>query len=181
MFDLKHLDRWSPVGATAVKFRNTDPRKVRLEVLSEGEAKLYVQEGKRKQFIGTFDGYDVVQFSVNGPWELTGTGKVQFWCSELDGGGMVEIPDAVSFTRIMTRRVRNPELELMMHKVTQNVERRLEQVGRDFGLQREADKRDAARALEAERKARKEAEEAKAVAEAAERAARASSGDAGGE
>ena len=131
MFDLKYLDRWEPV-APGMRFPTPYKRKVRLEVLSEGECKLYVSEGGQKSFIGRFEGYDVVQFSVNGPFELTAKGDpVKVWCSEFDTMEVV-VPDARSFTRIAERKARNPELERMMQRMRQNMEQRLQQAERDI-------------------------------------------------
>lgn len=158
MFDLKDLDRWVPVTKTALKFTNPEPRKIRLEVLAESEAVLVVTQARKDHFIGRFDGYDVVQFSASGPFELRAeSGKVKVWTSEFDAAA-VEIPEAVSFTRTHTRRQRNPELELMMKKVSDNMERRISQVVRDTSL-----------AIAAERRER---EQERAAAEAAARTAR---------
>lgn len=128
MFDLKEPSRFRQVGKSPMKFGGPEPRKVRLEVLSEEPAKLYMKDKTGSHYIGTFEGYDVVQFNVAGPWELTGSGPgCKAFTTELDTVA-IEIPEAVSFTGIMTRRQRNPELELMMRKVTQTMERRIAQV-----------------------------------------------------
>lgn len=131
MFDLKQLDRWETV-APGMRFPTPYKRKVRLEVISEGESKLYVSEGSQRSFIGRFEGYDVVQFTVNGPFELTAKGDpVKVWCSEFDTMEVVP-PDATSFTRIAERKTRNPELERMMQRMRVNMERRLAQAERDI-------------------------------------------------
>lgn len=158
MFDLKNLDRWVRVGKAARAFGNVEPREVRLEVLAEEPTKLYVShKGVSGQYIGTFEGYDVVKFHVPGEWTLTASGVAFVWTPELTGPLAVVIPDQVSFTRKMERRTRNPELEAMMGVMQRNMERRLAQVERDvtlktkleFARQREAD--EAARRGAAER------------------------------
>lgn len=170
MYDLKNLQRWIP-AKTGVKFPNEEPRKVRLEVLSEGVTVLRVQQGKGSaMFIGRFEGYDVVQFHVDGPWTLQADGdKAYFWTPETVDAGIVEIPDAVSFTTIMTRRQRNPELELLMKKVGDNMERRIAQVQHDVGLVIARERREHAAELEAERQriAAEQAAEATAAGAAA--------------
>lgn len=165
MYNLKDLDRWLPIGKTAYKFPNENRRYMRLEVLAEEPANLYVHYGRETHFIGGFEGYDVVQFEVPGVFTITAKGgQCKIWTPELESAGAIEIPEAVSFTKIMTRRTRNPELEAMMHKVQQNMERRIEQVERDVNLrvqnerriQEQADNRAAverARREEAERSA----------------------------
>lgn len=167
MFKLGDLERWIPVGKTALKFQTEQPRKVRLEVLAEDRTNLFVSiEGnKATHFIGGFDGFDVVEFQVPGMFTLTAAGgPCKVWAAEMDTVA-VEIPEAVSFTTIATRQSRNPELEKMMHIVQMNMERRLKQVENDVTLklseERRAEiaevKREAARRL-AEAKAERDAE-----------------------
>lgn len=154
MFDLKNLDRWKRIGkGTAVPFNNKEPRKVRLEVLAEDVTVLRVGQGKGSaMFIGRFLGYDVVQFQVDGPWTLQADGGIcYFWTPELEDFGAPEIPEAVSFTKIMNRRERNPELELLMKKVGDNMERRIAQVERDVNLRLSQERRIHEKELERER------------------------------
>lgn len=150
MFDLKNLTRWKAISKSSIAFKNEEARKVRLEVLAEGVTVLRVGQGKgTAMFIGKFEGYDVVQFQVDGPWTLQAEGDRCFiWTPELESYGGEEIPDAVSFTKIMTRRQRNPELELLMKKVGDNMERRIAQVQNDVGLQLAEQRRAHARELE---------------------------------
>lgn len=154
MYDLKNLERWIPVKA-GLKFPNDEPRKVRLEVLSpEEDSLLYVTQAKGPKFcIGRFfRSYEVVQFAVNGAWSLTASGgNVLIWTPETVDAGIVKLPDAVSFTTIMTRRQRNPELELLMKKVGDNMERRIAQVQHDVSLVIARERREHAAEIEAER------------------------------
>lgn len=135
MFDLKELTRWVEVTDKGVRFPNEVPRKIRLEVLAEKEESLYIKDGKDKPFyIGTFHGYDVVQFNVQSDCSLQATGAgVKVFTTEFQSE-VIELPDAVSFTRLVQRRVRNPELEMIEHKMRQNMERRLRQVEKDVTL-----------------------------------------------
>lgn len=139
-YDLTDLDKWVLVpGEGGIDFRTTDPRQVRLEVLSEGPTALnvsYKEDGKKHDhFIGVFVGYDVVKFQMNGPFRLSASGPgCRVWTPEIQNAGAVEIPEAVSFTTMMNRRTRNPELELMMHKMQQNMERRIARTERDLQL-----------------------------------------------
>lgn len=147
MYDLRNLDKWVPIGKEAIRFKNKTERKVRLEVLSHGTTELFVKEAtsKRPFYIGTFSGYDVVQFAVEGEFLLTssGQGNACVFSPEFDSFGMVEIPEQVSFTKIVLRKQRNPELELMMKRIGDNMERRIRQVTNDMQLARAADMREA--------------------------------------
>ena len=116
--------------------------------------------GGKSYFIGHFRGYDVVVFNVPGPFELKASGACRIWTPEMDTLA-VEIPDAVSFTRMMQRRQRNPELELMMNKVQATMERRLAQVERDVTLRVSTEQRIALRE-QFERETARRAAEAKA-------------------
>lgn len=163
MYNLKEISRYVELTDKGIKFPHTEPRNIRLEVLAEKEAALYVQDGKAKPvFIGHFHGFDIVEFRVDGTVMLQASGPgVRVWTTEFQDA-VIEIPDAVSFTRSMTRRQRNPELEQLMHKMQVNMDRRLNQVTRDVTLQvsermraeheeRERERFNRARAEEAER------------------------------
>lgn len=146
-YDLTDLEKWVPVpGEAGIQFRTMQPRQVRLEILSEGPTALMVshqRDGKtHKHFIGVFVGYDVVKFQIEGPFRLTASGPgCKVWTPEIENAGAVEIPDAVSFTTMMKRRTRNPELELMMHKMSQNMENRIRKTERDLALQLNPERR----------------------------------------
>lgn len=163
MYNLKELSRYVELTDKGIKFPHSEPRNIRLEVLSEKPAALYVQDGKAKPvFIGQFHGFDIVEFRVDGSATLQADGPgVRVWTTEFQDA-VIEIPEAVSFTRTMTRRQRNPEMELMMQKMQVNMERRLRQVERDVTLtvserlrseneERERERFNRARAEEAER------------------------------
>lgn len=186
MFDIKELDRWVALTKKPVEFPTKYPRKVRLEVLAEDPAKLFVNFGEKlTQFIGNFDGYGVVQFAVKGPFSLFAVGApVKFYTPELETGAVV-IPDAVSFTRIVPERARNPELDRMMQLMHVGIERRMAFMQRDMeSMLRNAERRRvqaearAAQLVEQEAKNREVAERAREVERARE--APASDGAGGG-
>lgn len=135
MYDLKELTRYVEVTDKGIKFPHDEPRKIRLEVLSEKETDLFVKDGKDSPiYIGTFRGFDIVQFNVRGPTILQATGPgVRVYTPEFQSE-VIEIPEAISFTRTMTRRQRNPEVEAMGQMMQRNMERRLRQVERDVTL-----------------------------------------------
>lgn len=142
MFKLGELERWVSLSKTALRFTSEGRRDIRLEVLAEEPANLYVAYEGHTHFIGGFEGYDVVQFSVPGVFTLTAKGgPVKVFTPEVESAGAVEIPEAVSFTKMMTRRQRNPELEVMMHKVQQNMEARIAGVERDMTLRLQNERR----------------------------------------
>lgn len=194
MFDLKELTRWVEVTDKGIKFPHDEPRKIRLEVLAEKEESLYVKDGKDEPFyIGTFHGYDVVQFNVRGPCSIQATGAgVKVFTPEFQSH-VIEIPDAVSFTRMVERRVRNPELERIELKMRQNMEHRLRQVEKDVTLrvsqrmreenaERERERFERASEVEAERVAQSQlaAEDAGADEPGAAAAVAEASGDVSG-
>lgn len=180
MYDLKELARWVPVSDKGIKFPVKEPRKIRLEVLAENPAKLYVTDGKAKPvYIGSFEGYDVVQFNVAGDAKLQADGAgVMVWSGEFQDQ-IIEIPEAVSFTRMMTRRQRNPELEQLQLRMQQNMERRLAQVQRDVTLQVAEERRALNAERERERLERAREAEAKQVSRSAENAGADEPGEAG--
>lgn len=147
MYKLSDLEKWVRVPKDiGVKFPTETPRLVRLEVLSEEPTRLYAvhqHEGKEvSHFIGIVCGYDVITFPMPGPFRLTadGTGAKVF-TPELENAGQREIPEAVSFTTMMQRRERNPIVEQMMHKMQQNMERRIARAERDLELRLNPERR----------------------------------------
>lgn len=166
MYDLKELTRYVAVSDKGILFPQDEPRKIRLEVLSEKETDLFVKDGKDKPFyIGTFRGYDVVQFNVRGPTTLQATGPgVRVYTPEFQSD-IIEIPEAVSFTRQMTRRQRNPEVEAVAQLMQRNLEKRLRQVERDVTLRVSQDLRERHAEDERKRFERASEEEAKRVAD----------------
>lgn len=109
-------------------FEGDRPRTVRIELNAPDPARVYINELKTDDppiLLCRVMGRDTVSFSVNGPFEIQVDAEVWFYTAD----GMqvaVEKIDHESFTRIVERRVRNPELELMMYTARINMERRLE-------------------------------------------------------
>lgn len=134
MYDLTDLTKWRPIGTAGIDFPTDKPRKVRLELLAADEVTVAVKFDKRSMPIGVFHGYEVISFQMQGPFTLTCDGQCFVWTPELETTGAVEIPDAIPFTTMMNRRERNPQLELLMHKMNQNVERRMRKLEQDMVL-----------------------------------------------
>lgn len=174
-YDLNDLHKWRPIGG-GLRFPRPEPRNVRIEFLSDEEVKIFVREtaaGEAKphdHFVGLVRGYEVIRFAVRGPFEVhqgKGGGAL-LWTPEVETAGAVEVPDAVSFTRLITRKQRNPELELMMHRMSQNMERRLRQVTRDMELANNARRIEIERERAAAENARREEAERAAIIEPSE-------------
>lgn len=117
-----HLDQ----GEVA-EFHKENARTVRIDINTPVSTLLYIKQkgDKEEQFLAVVYGRDRIEFSVDGPFDLwSDTGEL--WFYTVDGADFtVSVVDHASFTRIVERRVRNPELEFMMHTMYQNMERRL--------------------------------------------------------
>lgn len=124
-----NLSKWRVVTeGEMIRFESSHPRTVRLEVNSPDRAKLLLHEEERDPcFLAVVNGRDAIEFSADGTFEITVTGSdVYFYTAEGDDWS-VEPVDGRTFTRIVERRSRNPEMELMMHMAMTNMERRLDQ------------------------------------------------------
>ncbi len=76
-------------------------------------------------FVATVHGLDEIQFYVEGDYKLSAIGG-ELWFDTLDGTRPdVEPVEPDSFTSIVERRQRNPELELLERKMHENMERRM--------------------------------------------------------
>ena len=102
-------------------------RSVRLRVNAPSPAALYVkQDGiSDAMFLARVEGLDEINFYVQGDYELLAVGG-EVWIDTLDGAdGHVDAVETASFTRIVERRARNPELEIMERRMAENMERRM--------------------------------------------------------
>lgn len=133
MKDLKNLDKWMPWAASKLlSLPSTKERRVKLYVNAAEPVRIdLVPESTRKRFLARVDGLEVISFVVSGPCLLITDGDCEVYTAELEQVHVV-VPDAVSFTKIATRRARNPELEQIMHRMAINMERRLAVAQRDL-------------------------------------------------
>lgn len=141
MINLKNLDKWKHlVGGEMFTFLATNPRTVRLEINAPFETRLYISPlgGDEALFLATVHGLDVVQFISDGAFTLYGDGDFSLYSSEFETVA-VEVLEPLIFTEIAERRARNPELEFMMKKMSENLERRIAATQNDFlaALERE--------------------------------------------
>lgn len=128
---LNSLARWSRLPETdAIVFEGSDvdERRVRIDFNLEGVTTLFLHDGKLESFLCTIGpGVETVEFNVAGSFSVyaeKGSGAVHYYCSEHEPS-FHEIANPVIFTKIAQRRHRNPELEEMMWRMNQNIERRL--------------------------------------------------------
>lgn len=101
-------------------------RLVRMRVKCPTTAALYVeQEGIVDPiFLTTVTGLDEIEFHIDGSYKMFATGEI--WFDTLDGTKAdVEPVDQTSFTNIVERQARNPEMELIERKMQENIERRM--------------------------------------------------------
>lgn len=116
---LKDITKWVklPMGQI-LALAHDAPRKVALEVNCAAETRIDVVHGESITFLAVVHGYAAIEFGVPGPVELVFTSEDDVFYAT-DDGGMIgfEYPEESSFTTIMNRRSRNPELERMMWKL----------------------------------------------------------------
>lgn len=128
---LQELARWRRVGEQeAVRIDGPDKvRQVRLEFNVTRPTQVFLLPTKGEPvFLATVDGREDVTFVTSGPVTFmcsgpTGT-EVYYYAKEAEKTSVV-VPDAVAFTTIAQRQPRNHDLELMMFKMEQNMQKRL--------------------------------------------------------
>lgn len=141
---LFNLDKWHEVKQGKVIHFETDrPRVVRLEVNVAGTSVLGIVGDKGSaRFLALVTGRDVIEFHVGGSFGLVSDGD-PVWIYTVDGDRWTyEDPAPEIFTRMHQPRIRNHELEVMMAKVQQNMERRLAKQADE--IRRDAERRAAA-------------------------------------
>ena len=128
---LHSLARWARLdGSEAIVFEGTGPaeRRVRIDFNLEACTTFFVGDTDGERFLATIGpGLETLEFNIGGAFKVyaeKGSGTVHYLCSGQEPVSMA-VPDPVIFTRIATRRTRNPELEEMMHRMNLNIERRM--------------------------------------------------------
>ena len=108
-----------------------EPRKVRVELNCPEPTRVdLVGADGRVFFVAVVTGYEVVQFTTYDAechLAFSTDGEVWFFTNDGDQIGVDRSMVTESFATVMQRRARNPELERMMFKMNQNIERRLAQ------------------------------------------------------
>ncbi|MFU0507251.1 hypothetical protein [Pseudaminobacter sp. NGMCC 1.201702] len=132
---MNSLARWQMYSGDAVVLPGVDgERRIRLHVNCEHETAFYRtwgEVGAVEQLIAVVPpGVETIEFAAGGDvaWIAVPRDGGQVWYQTADGEPtFVRVVDPVIFTKIANRRHRNPELEEMMYRMQQNMERRLAQ------------------------------------------------------
>lgn len=128
MINLKNLDKWMfvPEGQ-GVQFDKQEIRRVRIEVNAPEKTRITLMQDDKATFLAVIEGYDLIEFvPPAGGFEIIADTDVYLYTAEFEFTSFF-IPDAVIFTKIAERRARNPEIEYLMHKMQENMEKRLSQ------------------------------------------------------
>lgn len=135
---LMDLTKWRVLEeGQMIHFEKSTPRTVRIDVNAPDAIKVFAKETETPEqeiFVANVYGRDTLEFSVNGAFDLTAVGGEMWWYT-IDGQNLaMDAVDDRSFTRVVERRQRNPELEYMMQMMQLNMERRLAHVAQETEL-----------------------------------------------
>lgn len=127
---LFNTSKWTKLRAGDVlELPGDDIRNVVVQVNTEAPTRVDVFFGAEPSvFLGVINGLETIEFTAERECYLsfTSEGEVWYFTNSSEGNRSSEVGDglqASSFTKIATRRTRNPELELMMFKQQQNARR----------------------------------------------------------
>lgn len=127
---LFNTSKWTKLPAGDVlELPGDDIRNVVVQVNTEAPTRVDVFFGAQEQvFLGVVMGLETIEFTAERDCYLSfsSDGEVWYFTNSSEANRSSEVGDglqAVSFTKIATRRTRNPELELMMFKQQQNAAR----------------------------------------------------------
>lgn len=126
---IHNVDKWAKYNPTeGLSFIGFANRKIEIDLNAEGPASVVLVGDTGNTFLATIDGLARLEFIATEPVvDLMITSESEVWYFTNEGGeAAVSRPDAVSFTRMMTRRERNPQLERMMYEMRRNEQRREE-------------------------------------------------------
>lgn len=125
LYDWRHLPFDSQATITSDIMHQ---RSVRVRVNAPEPMALYVKQADMEDeiFLAHIVGLDEIQFEIEGSYSLIARGG-DVWFDTLDGSNpSVEPVEPASFTQIVERRVRNPEMELIQRKMEENIQRRMD-------------------------------------------------------
>ena len=137
-----NLGKWFELPRDArLQFTTDRPRTVRFEVNAPVETRLYVatdigaQADGLCRFLALVKGRDTIEFSADGAFSLLADddGQEAVWVFTADGDDVsIQLDAPETFTKIVERRRRNPELEYMVAVMERNVNARLAQQAAEF-------------------------------------------------
>lgn len=142
---IQNINAWKQVrDCGALNMSGQELRRVRIDVNAPGPVRLWYANGNGEiSFLALVTGRDVIEFQASsGDFSLMVDGG-ECWFLTVDGEDMsFAIPDAEILTKIVDRRPRNHDLELMNYLMNQNMERRYAAMRED--MEREWARREAA-------------------------------------
>lgn len=137
---LGSLSRWRPYMGDAVVLGGTEhrERRIRLHFNCESDAAIYRvwPDNDEQQLIAVVPaGLETVEFQAGGEVRFIAVpvGGTEVWYQTADiEPTYAEVNDPEIFTKLATRRHRNPELEEMMYRMQLNMERRFADQAGEF-------------------------------------------------
>lgn len=138
---IHNISKWRClVPGTALNLGGDSARKFRFEVncVAPTRFDLLDADGART-FLAVVQGLEVLEFSTGAGASLIPTTEEEVWYFTNDGDEIATgaSAEAVPFTRIMQRKARNRELEFMMMKAEQRMNRRLNEQAGEIAAMRE--------------------------------------------
>lgn len=125
---IHNVTKWRQLDAgSALKLVGQAGRKVRIEVNCEAPTSFkLVEDDDRPVFLAVVQGLEVLEFGVSADVaDLVASSDGDVWYFTNDGDThAVEAVQPESFVKIMNRRTRNPQLELIEWRAKQNERRR---------------------------------------------------------
>lgn len=127
MQNIDNIDKWHPLEkGECLEFEKKGKRRVRLQVNSPAPVCFFLSRpGEKPVFLAKTDGLDTIVFSVEGEFSVAPDAFCQIYTAEREKIHATGIGE--KFTKIMERKPRNREFELMQFNMMKNVNRRLEQ------------------------------------------------------
>lgn len=118
---LLDVNKWQRLEAgKGLSLPSDKTRVIRLEVNAPAPARLDAVQGDNVTFLAVVEGYEIIEFAAEGDVlvSIDSIDDVWFYTDDGDLIGF-DNPHAESFTSIMNRQSRNPEIERMMFMIDQ--------------------------------------------------------------
>lgn len=137
---LHNLSKWRCMEpGKGLDFLGDAPRKVRVEFNTEQPTRIDLVHGEdddtQVTFLAVIMGMETVEFVAPVGTYLAATSDGEVWYFTNEGDDIATDREEVSFTKVMNRRSRNPELERMMFKMEQNMNARMALMAEEVAAQ----------------------------------------------
>ncbi|QCS37259.1 hypothetical protein [Tortoise microvirus 76] len=140
MRKIGNLNLWHLVAIdNALNLPNPNPRRVDIEFNTTSETTIHAIQDGEATLLGVVDGLEQFQFDTDGKTEIVfyvsdTDAEAEIWvrCQELAFSPLDDVEDEIPFVNILEREEISEDLQIILNKVNENMNRRLATAEREI-------------------------------------------------